>query len=111
MAYKRLYQEIIVFKRKQKEIYSLGYFNLNLIIGYLMSESNSKNLEVPSCTGGIPGACCNHPISSEEPRKVFHTRDVILIMPIIINYHFIAVFSNTMTKKVSMLLLFFFWGG
>ena len=43
-----------------------------------MFESNSKNLAVPSSIGGLPGACCNHPISSLEPCKDFHTRVLIL---------------------------------
>lgn len=47
-------------------------------IGDLMSDSNSKNLEVSSCTGGISGSRCNHPISSEEPRKVFNRRVAVL---------------------------------
>lgn len=85
---------------------SLFQFKSNSKMGDLMSESNSKNLEVPSCTRSIPGACCNHPISSEEPRKVFTGRDLILRMPILTNCHFIAVFSTTVTKKLSVKLLF-----
>jgi hypothetical protein len=52
-----------------------------------MPASNSKNLGVPSSTGATPGVHCNHPMSSQEPRKVLRTRDIML----------------KITKRVSML--------
>lgn len=36
------------------------------------------NLAEPSFTGAIPGACCNHPMSLEEPCNVFRTLDMVL---------------------------------
>lgn len=45
---------------------------------YLMPCSSSTNLAEPSTTGAIPGALCNHPMSSEDPCKVFRTRDTTL---------------------------------
>lgn len=36
------------------------------------------NLAEPSFTGSIPGACCNHPMSLEEPCNVFRTLDMVL---------------------------------
>ena len=65
----------------------------------LISESNSKNLSVPSTTGGIPGVFCSHPISSDEPIKVFRILNITLYQ--IKNQSVINVKIDPSSKKLN----------